>query len=277
MFNERKRKRTSKKIISMGFWSLMIKKDDVVISIAECLRRLRGSLSFSSYKVEREMKSRAVCGLNKELYILLNAPSLSTQDISVLKGKTTMFVNRGFKHPLYKELQPAFHVFIDPKMLDGTWPVSWLDEIWSMSPDTIIILPLSWHRNQIFKDYKDNPKIFWTPYNLPFYNLGVSGACFAFAIGQRFKKIYFSGFDANGIGYELVKASNSHFYGNDKELENKPTSQFVIDLLMHSRHLHDLNRFAEWSKKRGIKIINITNGGLLDMFPRANVLPIKAE
>ena len=28
------------------------------------------------------------------------------------------------------------------------------------------------------------------------------------------------------------------------------TSQFVIDLLMHSRHLHDLNRLAAWSEVR---------------------------
>ena len=72
----------------------------------------------------------------------------------------------------------------------------------------------------------------------------------------------------------MIKTADSHFYGNDKELENKTTSQFVIDLLMHSRHLHDLNRFAAWSEKKSYKLINITNGGLLDMFPREDILPL---
>ena len=48
----------------------------------------------------------------------------------------------------------------------------------------------------------------------------------------------------------------------------------LIDLMMHSRHLHDLNRLSNYCKKRGIKVINITNGGLLDMFPRESVLPV---
>ena len=72
----------------------------------------------------------------------------------------------------------------------------------------------------------------------------------------------------------MVKTADSHFYGNDKELENKSTTQFVIDLMMHSRHLHDLNRLADYCKKHKIELVNITNGGLLDMFPRKSVLPV---
>ena len=100
------------------------------------------------------------------------------------------------------------------------------------------------------------------------------GACFSFAIQQKFEHIYFAGFDATGIGHEMVKTANSHFYGDDRELEGKSTQQFVIDLYMHSRHLHDLNRLAEYCKVRNIQIINITNGGLLDMFPRKKLLPL---
>lgn len=259
----------------MGFWSFMIKKDDWIIALAENLRKLKNSISFSHFKLKREIRKRPLCGVGNDIYVLLNAPSLATQDLSVLKGKQTMFVNRGFMHPMYKELQPTYHVFVDTKMLNGIWPASWLDQIWEMSPNTIIILPLNWRNNSLFKSYLDNPKIYWATYNLPFYNLGVSGACFSFAITQKFNHIYFSGFDATGIGHEMIKTADSHFYGNDKELENKSTAQFAIDLLMHSRHLHDLNRFAKWCEKKQLKLINITNGGLLDMFPRESILPIK--
>lgn len=214
-------------------------------------------------------------GENDDLYIILNAPSIATQDLSVLKGKTTMFVNRGFMHPLYKELQPKYHVFLDTKMIKGIWPVSWLGDIISMSPNITIVLPIFWSDNPMFQPYKDH--IYWLDFNLPFHSLGVSGACFSFAIKNKFSHIYFSGFDATGIAHEMVQSTGSHFYGNDKELIGKSTNQFALDLYMHSRHLHDLNRFAEYCKERNIHVINITNGGLLDMFPREQVLPIKLE
>lgn len=257
----------------MDFWSFMIKKDDIILSLAEGVKKLLSS-SQNTRRIKKEMARQPLRGIGQELYILLNAPSLKTQDISVLKGKATMFVNRGFMHPMYKELQPQYHVFVDTKMLKGVWPVSWLDDIWSMCPETTIVLPIAWYNNPLFDKYRNNKHIYWLSYSLPFNNLGVSGSCFAFAIEQQFEKVYFSGFDATGIGHEMVKTADSHFYGNDKELENKSTKQFVIDLLMHSRHLHDLNRFAEWSNKKGYKFVNITNGGLLDMFPREEILPL---
>ena len=258
----------------MDFWSLMIKKDDLILSFVEHLRTLKDNMSITTCKVRNHMRHLPLEGVGKDLYILLNAPSLNTQDISVLKDKNTMFVNRGFMHPLYAMLQPKYHVFVDSKMLKGIWPVNWIEQIWEKSPHTKILLPISWYTNGLFEKYRNNDKIYWLNWNLPFYNLGVSGACFSFAIQQKFEHIYFAGFDATGIGHEMVKTANSHFYGNDQELEGKSTKQFAIDLLMHSRHLHDLNRLADYCKERQISLINITNGGLLDMFPRKKVLPL---
>ena len=259
----------------MGFWELMVKKDDMIVSSVECIRGLKNCFNPTLLKVHRQMKAITPMGKGKDLYVLLNAPSLKIQDLSVLKGKETMFVNRGFMHSMFKELQPKYHVFVDPKMIKGVWPVSWIDEIVSLSPDITIILPLAWYTNPLFRPYiEKGTKIFWAKGILPFHNLGVSGECFSFGIEQQFDKIYFAGFDATGIGHEMVKSADSHFYGNDKELEGKSTKQFVVDLLMHSRHLHDLNRLADYCKKRNIQLINITNGGLLDMFPREQILPL---
>ena len=220
----------------------MIKKDDMIISCVERIRSIIINFSPSFFWRKRQMRNITPVGVGKDIYIILNAPSLKTQDLSVLKGKETMFVNRGFMHPMYKDLQPAYHVFVDTKMLKGIWPVSWIGDILQMSPNTKILLPLSWSNIKFFKPYEKS--IYWLNWNLPFYNLGVSGSCFSFAIQQKFEHIYFTGFDATGIGHEMIKTADSHFYGNDKELENKPTAQFAIDLLMHSRHLHDLNRLA---------------------------------
>ena len=99
----------------MNFWELMIKKDDIILSFIEGIRKLIYATDRQIQKARKEMAKRPIEGIGKELYLLLNAPSLKTQDISVLKGKNTMFVNRGFMHPLYKELQPQYHVFVDSK------------------------------------------------------------------------------------------------------------------------------------------------------------------
>ncbi len=259
----------------MNFWELMIRKDDYVVSFAMWLRGIKHKFSPSYFSLKRSLRSLPKEGEGDDLYVILNAPSLMKQDLSVLKGKTLMFVNRGFTHPLYDELAPKYHVFVDPKLINGVWPVEWLAEIHKKSPKTKILLPIEWSSLEMFKPYYEF--INWLTWQLPFHNLAVAGSCFSYGIQQKFETIYFTGFDANGIGYELVQSANSHFYGNDKELEGKSTKQFAIDLYMHSRHFHDLNRLAEYCKKRNIKIINITNGGLLDMFPRENLLPFLKE
>ena len=90
----------------MNFWELMIKKDDIILSFIEGIRKLIYATDRQIQKARKEMAKRPIEGIGKELYLLLNAPSLKTQDISVLKGKNTMFVNRGFMHPLYKITTP---------------------------------------------------------------------------------------------------------------------------------------------------------------------------
>lgn len=250
----------------------MIRKDDPIVSLAMWIRGVRYGMKPSIISLKNKMRSLPIEGLGQDLYIVLNAPSVMTQDLSVLKGKNTMFVNRGFTHPLYQELQPKYHVFVDSKLIKGIWPIKWFDEILKLSPKTKILLPIEWSNNVMFKPYINN--IYWLNWEVPFTNLAVAGSCFSFAIQQKFEKIYFTGFDANGIGYEMVKSNNSHFYGNDPELQGKSTKQFAIDLYMHSRYFHELNKFGDYCKKHNIKIINLTNGGLIDMFPRENILPL---
>lgn len=219
-------------------------------------------------EVKKMTKKIEADGENKDLFIILNGPSLKTQDLSLLKGKNLMFVNRGFMHPLYKELQPKYHVFIDSKMRDGVWPTQWIDDIIADNPSIRIILPYTWYSHPRFENYKKCPNIYWQTWTIPFYGIGVSAACFSYAIKNKFENIFFTGFDANGLAYDMIHQADSHFYGNDEELANMTTKQFALALFFHSQHLFNLNKFADYCKKKGIRIYNLTNGGLLDMFPR---------
>ena len=218
--------------------------------------------------IRRKMSKRHKEGIGQDLYIILNGPSLKTQNLSVLKGKNVMFVNRGFMHPSYKELQPKYHVFVDTNIRDGVWPVSWLDEIFSLSPNITIIMPVTWYNHPTFSKYKEDERIYWLDWHVPFHTLGVSGGCFSFAIKQGFKNIYFTGFDANSCAYDMIKSSDSHFYGSDPELSNMSSMKHAIALISTALHFNSLNKLARYCKKKHYNIINLTNGGLLDMFPR---------
>lgn len=255
----------------MGFWDLMIKKDDIICSIINSTFRLIHRLNIKEQKLLRQMADRKFDIAGNEIFIILNSPSVQKQDLSVLQGKTLMFANRGFYHPLYKELQPKFHTFIDPKMLDGRWPVTWLDEILELSPNVTFVMPVTWASKKQFQPYIERGvSFYWMPMQYVCDCLGVAGECFNFAMKQHISTIYFTGFEASGIAYELIRAT-SHFYGANEENLKKSTKDQVIDLLMHSRHLHDLNRLAEKSKSKEVSFINLTEGGLLDMFPRKNL------
>ncbi len=256
----------------MDFWRLMRKKDDLIVGMAEKLRSFKSSLNPSLWSTRTAMRKIKPEGLGKDIYVFLNGPSLSIQDISVVKGEDCMFVNRGFMHPMYTEMQPKYHVFVDPKMIKGIWPVTWIGDILDKSPSTTIVMPINWSKNPMFEPYKNH--IYWMYQKPKYNNLGVSGACFTFAIHQQYKRIYFTGYEATGNAHEMLKTANSHFYGNDEELEGKSTDQISIDLLMFSRRLHDLNRLSDYCRKHQIELINLTHGGLLDMFPREEKFPL---
>jgi hypothetical protein len=266
----------------MGFWDLMILKDDLICKFIDYIYLVASQFKFREKSLlNKQAKLFKISYLssvsNKKLVILLNGPSLRTQDISVLadENNALMFVNRGFNHPLYRELKPQYHVFIDNKMISGEWSLTWIDEILSLVPDITFIMPISWSSNDKLQPYiKRGISIYWLKPDSICKCLGVSGACFQFAVEVGFKKIFFTGFEANGLGHELIK-SNSHFYGVNEENLRKTSKDFVIDLLMHSRHLHDLIKFSKYCVKHRIDVFNLTDGGILDMFPRIDINEVR--
>jgi hypothetical protein len=261
----------------MDFWNLMVKKDDLIIDLINKVWAFKSKFNFKERKLIQKMKHKRPLGIDRSSYIILNGPSIKKQDLSILKGKSIMFVNKGFKHELFKSLNPEFYVMVDSKLMTGEWPITWLDEILEMAPNITFVMPVSWAFEDKIKPYIEKGVNFhWLETLEPLKCLGVSGSCFNFAISQGFKDIYFTGFDANGLGYELIK-ENSHFFGVNEDNLKKTSKNYIIDLYMHSRHLHELHRFKWVCDKKKISIVNLTEGGLLDMFPRLDFDKIKRD
>lgn len=251
----------------MDFWNLMVVKDDYICSIINIFSKLKLYCSFRKQKLLCESQKKYDFG-SDDLFIILNGPSINNQDFLKLKGRQLIFVNRGFKHPLYSFLKPRFHVFVDKKMLTGEWPVIWFDQIVEMNPEVIFIMPVSWANKKQFLPYIEKGyNFYWIPFDSPASCLGVAGYCFQFALRQHFKRVFFTGFDGTGLANEILHTT-SHFYGTNEENLLKTTKEFRRDFYMFSRHLSDLHRIAVKSQKLHKSIINITDGGLIDMFPR---------
>lgn len=218
--------------------------------------------------IKNKMKSVPKEGKGRDLFIILNGPSLKHQDLSLLKGKDLMFVNRGFMHPLYKELQPKYHVFVDSKLVNGTWPIEWIDQIFDMCPNIRIILPIEWYDHPKFAKFKNDERFFWQSWTVPFYVNGVSNNCFSYGISQEFENIFFTGFDGNGCAYDMIKSAESHFYGSDPELSHMTSKQHAHALYTTFLQMEDLRDLSRYCKERSIHIYNLTYGGVLDMFIR---------
>jgi hypothetical protein len=261
----------------MGFWQLMVKKDDYICGLINGIAKLKLLFSLKDQRLLSQMRRLPRAGTGRETFIVLNGPSIKEQDLSVFSGKSVMFVNRGFKHPLYKDLKPEFHVFVDSKMINGDWPVTWLDEILELSPDVTFVMPVAWSSVAHFQPYiKKGVKFYWIPGSSPCTLTGVAGSCFDFAIGQDYKTIYFTGFDGTALAFELL-STNSHFYGVNEDDLKKTTKNYEVDLYMFSRHLRNLNQFADECRKKNISVINLTDGGLIDMFPRMKMSDIQQQ
>jgi len=263
------------RFFGLNIWQVLMKIDGAILSLLNFFILARDFLNFHQKNLIKNNKTNI--GKGQEIYIVLNGPSVSSQDLTKLKNKSIMFVNRGFQHKDYRALKPKFHIFVDSKMLTGEWPTSWIDEIIAITPAITFVMPAKWASNEKFKPYIDKGvNIHWMTSRFNLSSLGVSGSCFEFAIEQNFKTIFFTGFDANGIGHELTKSS-SHFYGQNSENMTKTTLDYAQDLYMHSRHFVSLNQFAKYASKKEVSMINLTRGGVLDMFPRMELSEITED
>lgn len=250
----------------MDFWHLMIKKDDYILSFVDILLCVK----YRIQNIFRDHSSFNISRNSDSIFIVLNGPSVKEQDLSVLKGKDVIFVNRGFYHPQYSVIQPRFHFFVDPKMINGTWDLNWLDVIMQMNPVVTFAMPEEWKKNKLRPFIAKGYRFFWLPFQGKCNCIGVSGAAFEFAIKSGYKKIYFTGFEATGLASELLKV-NSHFYGVNNENSIKSCYNYEQDLYMMSRQLHDLQKLAKRCKRNGISVYNCTEGGILDMFERKKI------
>ena len=261
-----------------NFWDFKISSDDYIYELANKIYKLKQRKLLPILKRNKVLRN---VNENKTACIVLSGPSLKTQNIRKLKGKILFFVNRGYKHEDYEYLKPKYHVIVDGKLKTGEWSLEMIDEIFKLNPNVTLVLNAKWYSLERFKNYRENQNIYWIDTDLIFTRFfsgdldltksnpgkAVFGACFSVAIYTGIKDISFMGLDGNGLAHEILN-STSHFYGVNEDNNAKTCKDYIKDLYMMSTGLKSFYAIADYCRSKEIRLVNMTNGGLLDMFER---------
>lgn len=250
------------------FYEWLVYKDFPLIKFANFVHNAKGLWGWRYRQAARQgakmIKDSKVVG--GDIFIALNAPSIKEMPLERIKGKMDcIFVNQGFKLPAYKDLHPKYHFFIDSKLINGIWDIHWIDEILEMVPDITFVMPPSWSQLPILKPYIDRGvKILW--FNGK-HSHGVSGQAFQLCWKLGYKRIYFAGYEQTGIAAYILNQS-SHFYGADPDEASHSVRYIMKDLSMNARHLWAAIKSAEYARTIGVELINLSRGGIMNMFER---------
>jgi uncharacterized Rossmann fold enzyme len=267
---------------SNGFDTLM-KIDDQIIGVYNFAQRLKFFLSGSQKKYNlarnKELKNKH---LGQRCFIVGNGPSIQQQNLSLLKNEHTFFVNHFYRHPQVEEICPKYYTIIDPKLTTGEWPVSMLDEIIEKCPQVKLFLHAQYQEIPQIAAYSKKAEIYWV-YTNQFLHQGFSCStdltnclggvtvvtiCLFAAIYMGFKEIYLLGIDCDGIFRDLVDQS-SHFYDAKKENIGDNDPLLVVRHLRATiQGLRGWGVIADKFQDSPHKIVNLTKGGLLNVFPR---------
>lgn len=266
------------------FWKIAFVYFELFFEIANIAQRAIESVKAILGKNHHVNKNSLIKDekLNEKIFIVGNGPSIKSQNLENLKFENSVFVNMGFLHPLYQQISPEYHVIVDPKLANGEWDITILDEIVSLNPHVKLVLNGKWFFLDKFQRYinDDRFNIIWIKSKLFLtrfhnykrfniskitYGMGVMGAAISLVSHLGCKKVILLGVESNAFCSEF-EAKESHFYGINKDNINPDSEKVYRSLFFNYLYLLGLHNMAV--NGGALDIVNATPGGILKMFPR---------
>jgi hypothetical protein len=223
----------------------------------------------------------------KRCFVIGNGPSLKKQDLSSIVNEVTLVTNSFYLHPLVGDTwQPTYYFLSDPQYFDGTLELSEMKAIASRITSAPFFVPF--YARQALQDsqvlpsertyyvaaggerldqFQDRPDFTTiTPGMQTVVQLAMMAAMY-----MGCTTIYLMGLDHDWLSHF---GEEVHFY-NEHEADPQPDGQvgpwtylsLMEAMTMMWQHYLMLKRIA---RNTGIKIINCTDGGFLDVFERAS-------
>ncbi len=233
------------------------------------------------------------CNIHKEqrCFILGSGNSISGQDLTRLNGEIVMTQNHFHAHDDIETINPAYHVNVpkyQPREYDQDW-ADWVDTMDERLPKSTILFFDKNTKYLIDAKGLFADRVFYikTGYNEIVANSApvdltksimsvptVLTQCLAIAIYMGFSEIYLLGFDLDQV-CRMNDSAKIRFYGhspitdNKFEVEaNRSTGASGGDWLAMWRIWRQCGLLKAAAEKRGIRIYNATEGGLLNVFER---------
>jgi hypothetical protein len=214
-------------------------------------------------------------------FVLGNGPSINEQDLSPLAGQVTFVSNAFSMHPVMEEWQPSYYFLTDPVYFDGS--EARRDDFRAINSRELSstffvphkarkyiererLLPLErTYYVALAGNLAHDPP--WKPdFTLvqpdvrTVVQLAIMGAMF-----MGCSPIYLLGLDHDWLAH-----SNTHytFYtGDEAEKHDWKYGDLMEAVLIMWRGYESIRKVAE---REGIRIVNATRGGFLDVFERAD-------
>ena len=243
---------------------------------------------------DKELLNRNQVFKNKHMgrrcFVIGNGPSLNKQDLSLLSNEITVVMNHFYKHPVIEKWQPKYYCFSDPLLFSvSTYAENFYQNLRQKVHSSKFLLPV------YAKNVVENQK--WLPVDRTYYaayrgtlsnglnyNIDLtesipgvqstSQLAIMWALYMGCSPIYLIGLDHDWLGY---RGMDKHFYA-EKTIENSLEAhngdlgpmryQKKLELVLLS--WNGYNNLSAYTSQEGIKIINLTNGGFLDVFERMN-------
>lgn len=234
------------------------------------------------------------CHQGRRCFVIGNGPSLKEQDLTPLANEITFVANYFHLHPIISEAwQPKYCCLTDPVFFDGTEPIESIRDIVAKIPEASFFVPhyardfltktkalpedrtyyvgLCGGREEEWEELFDFTSV--TPGVQTVVQLAIMAAMF-----MGCSTIYLMGLDHNWLSHGGLPTS---FY-SEAEATNQPQGNLghwdyksLMEAVTTIWRVYEMHQRI--ARAHGIKIVNVTHGGFLDVFERARYEDIIAE
>ena len=264
----------------MNKFDIKDRLDKALYSLYNALSEMIFQTSFEAKKILKGNSVFEGRHSKERCFIFGNGPSLNgltNGDIEKLKNETVIAVNSFYKSDLAEIIHPKYYALVDDlyfrkwsdtfdkvkKRFHKKPPVFIADyrakksiDALEKDNDAIYIYSKKYATTKMSENIKEN---IYAPMNV------VSVSILA-AMYMGFKEIYLLGCDYNAF----CTQGKGHFYDDKEE-----TSELSYDLAFYLKYYWITTEFHylifKLAKKKGIKVINLTEGSLLDAYPRKSI------
>ena len=205
-------------------------------------------------------------------FIVATGPSLTLEDLSLIKNETSFGMNSICRLYEKTDWRPTYYgiqdIFVYPKMKDV------IDHYYKTSNNVFVSDELA-EKYELSSNYVQYPfnsayhlydqhfykfysKFSGNAYSVVYDGYSITYSLLQIAVYLGFQEIYLLGTDCN-----YIKGAKNHFVesGHHDRLEH----------LNHDKMITGYQAAKEYADANGIKIINCTRGGMLEVFPRMSL------